>query len=137
VKEAFVLPAADLDLTLPPRSPSVSATHDQTMTEDATYHLLGVFPHMHQLGTSLRVERIRDGASSCVVDVPHWSFHWQEFYFYSAPIDVVRGDVARITCTYDTRSRAGVTKWGEGTDDEMCIAGFYVTKDAWRAESAP
>jgi hypothetical protein len=136
-KEAMVLPAVDLDLTLPPRSAAAVATRDQELTDDATYHLLGVFPHMHQLGTSLKVERIRDGESSCVVDVPRWNFHWQEFFFYERPIDVVRGDIARITCTYDTRTRSSTTKWGEGTDDEMCIAGFYVTKDAWRVERGP
>jgi hypothetical protein len=45
----------------------------------------------------------------------------------SKPLDLRAGDVVKITCGYDTSSRTTETTWGEGTADEMCLAGFYLT----------
>jgi hypothetical protein len=128
-KEAFVLPLANLDLDLPPRSGDVTQSAETTVKPGPTYHLLGVFPHMHTMGKSLVVERTRGTEKSCVTRVPKWSFHWQEFFFYERAIDFLPGDLARISCTYDTSAATERVKWGEGTADEMCLAGFYFTKD--------
>jgi hypothetical protein len=125
--EAFVMPSVDLDLNLPPGAQSVSVSSESTANQ--AYKIHGVFPHMHLAGRQMRVDRIRGADTSCIVDVPRWSFHWQEFHFYDQPIDVRPGDVARITCTYDTTGRTKTTTFGEGTEDEMCLAGFYLTTD--------
>jgi hypothetical protein len=127
--EAEVLPLVAMDFELEPGREKVSASNEVRGEDGTTYHLLGVFPHMHLLGRSLRVERIRDGEASCVADVPRWDFHWQQFYFYQQPIDIEPGDVARITCDFDTRGQSDVVTWGEGTRDEMCLAGFYFWKE--------
>jgi len=36
-------------------------------------------------------------------------------------------DIVTITCGYDTTTRQTTVTWGEGTDDEMCLVGFYLT----------
>lgn len=127
-KEALVSGMADLDLALPPGMESATAGMELTVEPDQEVTVLGVFPHMHTLGRKLRVERERAGATSCIVDVPAWDFHWQQFYFYDQPIDAKAGDQFRLACDYDTRGRAAETTWGEGTGDEMCLAGFYVVR---------
>ena len=58
-----------------------------------------------------------------------WDFHWQQMYVYDTPIRVAREEGSlTLTCTYDTTSRTEVVRWGENTDDEMCLAYFYVTQ---------
>ncbi|MFT3843228.1 MAG: hypothetical protein QM723_39960 [Myxococcaceae bacterium] len=127
--EAMVLGLADTGLDLPPHLASITQGMTTTLTGTDTYHVLGVFPHMHTLGRTMRVERARGASTECLVDVPHWDFHWQQFYFYQQPFDVVPGDAVTLECGFDTSSSDTEVKWGEGTSDEMCLAGFYVTKN--------
>jgi len=90
--------------------------------------LYGVFPHMHELGRKLRVERIPAGATEpdCLGDVPRWDFNWQLFYFYQEPITLRAGDQVRVTCNFDTSSRTEPTLPGWGTQNEMCLAGLLL-----------
>ncbi len=98
-------------------------------------NIFGLTPHMHLLGTSIRADRVNaSGAESCVVDLPHWDFHWQQAYGTpsNAPITLQNGDSLRLRCTYDNTAENQPTvdgqrltpvdvKWGEGTRDEMCL----------------
>jgi hypothetical protein len=48
--------------------------------------------------------------------------------FYDGPPRIAGGgDMARITCSYDTTKDGQPITWGEGTDDEMCLAFLYVS----------
>lgn len=124
--EAFVESVADTELLLPPGRPAVVET--DTLALDDEYTLWGVWPHMHSLGTELRVTVTRPGSEVCLAQVDHYEFHWQRFAFYEQPIHVHAGDTLRISCTYDTTSRDTTTVWGLGTADEMCIGFFYITE---------
>jgi hypothetical protein len=127
-KEAEVLPLADLELVLAPGLADVS-TMTSTMVEDfGTADIYGVYPHMHTLGRGLRVDLDHAGVTSCLVDVQAWDFGWQQFYFYESTIAVGDGDLATLRCDYDTRTRDAEVTWGEGTADEMCLAGFYFVR---------
>ena len=95
----------------------------------------GVAPHMHLRGQSISVESVSSTGSGCLLDVPRWDFHHQEGYWLNDPISVQR---ARLTCKWDNRATSqpivnGKRKpsrdlrWGEGTDDEMCLAFLYAT----------
>ena len=84
---------------------------------------------MHTLGVSLRVVAVRDEQESCVAYADRFDFHWQGFAHYTTPIEVDRGGRLRITCTYTTLGRDTLTTWGQGTNDEMCIAFFYMTEN--------
>ncbi len=129
------LPLADPSLMLAPgsaneRSEISLRVADYTAVR-TNFRIRGVFPHMHTLGSTLRVEVAHnDGSRSCVVDVPRWDFNWQGLYFYEGGGIAVRPDeVLTLRCTYDTRSRRDTVRWGEGTEDEMCVAGLFVTLD--------
>ena len=61
------------------------------------------------------------GASLEVLD-------WQRFYFYKNPVVIptLPGSFS-ITCMYDTTGAMDTIHFGEGTGDEMCIGGLYMT----------
>jgi hypothetical protein len=86
--------------------------------------------HMHTLGTSGRLDLVpADGAEpTCLLDIPRWDFHWQLMYTYQEPIAARAGDLIRLSCVFDTTSRDEVTSWGPTTEDEMCMAYFYMTE---------
>ena len=95
----------------------------------------GVAPHMHLRGQSIKIEAEENGNSSCLLDVPRWDFHHQEGYWLDQSVPVKR---AIVTCHWDNRASSqpimnGKRKpsrelrWGEGTDDEMCLAFLYAT----------
>ncbi len=101
---------------------------------------IGVLPHMHQLGTSIKLDLVREvGGKSCVVDVPKWDFNWQQSYFFPSdqPIVVGASDRLKLTCTYDNSQANqpvvnGVQQeprdvgWGDGSLDEMCLMYAHV-----------
>lgn len=96
--------------------------------EPLQLHRVGL--HMHLLGqhATLSVERA-DGTSDCVLDIPRWDFHWQGSYELTEPLSLAPDDQLRLRCEWDN-SAPGATdvNWGEGTSDEMCLTGIYVTR---------
>jgi hypothetical protein len=45
--------------------------------------VLSVFPHMHLLGENIKSYAIKPtGDTLKFIDIPHWDFHWQGFYFF-------------------------------------------------------
>ncbi len=86
--------------------------------------VLGVAPHMHLRGKEIKVEAIGSDPS-CLLDVPRWDFHHQEAYWLAEGKRVSR---ARVSCTWDNRKKPSKElRWGEGTNDEMCLAFLYAT----------
>jgi hypothetical protein len=49
----------------------------------AKVSLLSVFPHMHLLGEHIKSYALTTtGDTIKFIDIPHWDFHWQGFYFF-------------------------------------------------------
>jgi len=114
--------------------------------EDDPFMIHRVALHMHELGTSASVEVIRanenengsaDG-DQCLLEIPDWDFHWQGSYALQEPVRVEPGDLVRLRCHFDNslenqafeggeRRAPQNVEWGDGTRDEMCLAGVYVT----------
>lgn len=87
--------------------------------------VLGVYGHMHELGTSFQLELNPDSDDSVMMlDIPHWDFHWQDRYQLIESFTINRGDTIRMTCTWDNTlaDDPRYVVWGEGTEDEMCFA---------------
>jgi hypothetical protein len=106
----------------------------------ADLEVRGVAGHMHYLGTSIKLEfNPQDPARRQVLlEIPRWDFHWQGFYWLEQPLQVRMGDTFRITCEFDNspenqpwldgKQRAPrYTVWGEGTEEEMCLAYVQTT----------
>jgi hypothetical protein len=129
-RQAFYQPVADQDMNVAPGQElgMTSRTHELTDEMSAPMTIYGVGPHMHLLGRTLRLEAEFEGAdeSRCLTEVKKWNFHWQGGWWYDAPIKGTPTTVT-ISCGYDTRSRTTPVTWGEGTNDEMCLAYLYLT----------
>lgn len=109
-------------------------------TGAATWNIVSVTAHMHQLGKRIAVHKEgKDGQSAaCLVDIEHWDFNWQQSYRFlpGENVAVAPGERLVLECSYDNsqghqpvvngqqKPPVNVT-WGEGTADEMCLA--YVT----------
>jgi hypothetical protein len=114
------VPLANTEILIPVEDDVV-----QTKTFSAPLEgtIVGVLPHMHQLGKRISVSFESGGDEQCVIDIPAWDFHWQQGYRFSesAFLEVKRGDSFELTCVYDNAKGDGVVRWGEGTSDEMCL----------------
>ena len=64
-----------------------------------------------------------------MVDVPRWDFNWQFAYFLEDPVRLELDDLLRMHCTYDSSDKTEYTYWGEGTDEEMCLAVVFSVFD--------
>ncbi|HEX6835214.1 MAG TPA: monooxygenase, partial [Polyangia bacterium] len=140
------LGTANYTFDIPPGAVGVTATAmgEFTMTPAAGNQtkpglLWSAFPHMHQIGSAIRVDLIRaDGSKSCVINIPKWDFHWQGSYQFTQPIQVNAGDRLQTTCVWDNSAahqpivngqpqQPKDVRFGEGSTDEMCLAGFTLT----------
>ncbi len=98
--------------------------------------ILRIQAHMHLLGKAVKLEvNPNKNTRKVLLDIPRWDFHWQTGYALEKPIEVSKGDVVRLTCTWDNTKEnqpwlngkqlePRYAVWGEGTRDEMCLAGF-------------
>lgn len=124
----------------------VESVHEQDFTNrsDTAWVVDGFTPHMHLLGTEIRLDKVRaDGSTECLVHIPDWDFNWQQGYDVPEPLTVEPGESLRVKCVYDNSMEnqpvvngeqiapRDVT-WGEGTFDEMCLVYLRV-----RTELAP
>jgi mono/diheme cytochrome c family protein len=102
-------------------------------------HVVGIFPHMHLLGRSMKVEaETLDGQTTCLVNIDDWDFNWQGMYQYKSPVALPSGSRPQLTAVYDNSAAnfrnpnipPKMVSWGEATTDEMCIAFLAVTIDS-------
>lgn len=105
------------DITLPMATPDLTA--------------FGVYGHMHELGTSFRFELNPESDNPILLlDIPRWDFDWQDSYQFVEPVEIVAGDILRMTCTWDNSlsDDPRYVVWGEGTTDEMCLGTLTLLK---------
>jgi hypothetical protein len=93
-----------------------------------------VMPHMHWLGKDFTFEAVLpDGKTRIpLIKIDHWNFNWQGSYAFNEPIRIPKGSWFEVEAHFDNSDTnpanqnkpAKVVRWGEGTDDEMCIGIF-------------
>ncbi len=83
--------------------------------------LMAVMPHMHQRGMRQTMNVGTVGNMSCASHLENWSFHWQEFYSYKAPIAITPDTQISVTCEYNTSNDTQAVLPGWGTRNEMCL----------------
>src|SRR5262249_44607374 len=98
---------------------------------------LAVTPHMHMLGRDMHMwVTFPDGRDQDLITIPNWDFAWQNTYYFETPLKLPEGTVLKLTAHYDN-SEANphnpnkppkLVKFGEGTNDEMCIGFIALTK---------
>ena len=126
-KRAAIL-AVRGDVNLPPRDVDATAIGTQTLNVGniTSARVWGASIHMHTRGIGAQVH-VQRSSDTCLLDLDGWSFHWQHMYWYAQPFTVNKGETLRVTCHYDTSADTTNVTWGEGTNDEMCLAYLYVS----------
>ncbi|WP_437730479.1 hypothetical protein [Sorangium sp. So ce1335] len=118
--------------TLPPRQENAAYTWSLTRAElglDAALppiEVLGVMPHMHELGRTFDVRVASGEQESCIARVDDWDVHWQGMYWYRTPPLLDPSSSIEVTCSYDTRGAKEPVLPGWGTQNEMCNANILV-----------
>lgn len=141
-QDTMVIPANQKDVThhfiIDPTM--FSSIINQNFVDGRPLKLYATTMHLHQLGQSTSLKILRaDGTTTCAVDIPKWDFHWQLAYTLKEPIVINPGDQLDVSCTWDNtaanqpiingqRVVPRTRNWGARTQDEMCVAGIYVTQ---------
>lgn len=130
------MPVANLGLHL--AAGDAHATAEMTTTNNTVkpWKIVGAAGHMHRLGTEIKVTKLAaEGTETCLMDLPHWDFNWQQTYRFRAGEEVLvqPGESVKMSCTWDNsasnQSSVNGTLmtpkdvwWGESTADEMCLS---------------
>lgn len=121
---------------IPPNVKNHKVTGSLTISQDS--HILGILPHMHLLGTEMKVTATYpSGKEVPLVWVKPWDFNWQETYVYKEPVPLPRGTRITQVAMYDNSASnpnnpndpPKLVRWGEESTDEMCTVFLYVTRD--------
>lgn len=110
------------------------------LANDRSYDVFWVDLHMHKLGKSGTIGVVRAGsnATELLLDVPSYSFEWQETYRLRQPTRINPGDQLFVECHFDNTAENQTevngkrlpvrdVTWGEGTTDEMCLGNVLAT----------
>lgn len=110
-----------------PAGDAAYVVSDSIPAGDPGLELLGVWPHMHVLGSGFD-ERVvhNDGSESCLLHQDGWNFHNQVYAGLSTPLRLQTGDSLSVSCTYDNSASSEDVNFGEETGDEMCFGFTYV-----------
>ncbi len=87
-------------IDIPPgeRNYAITDTYEVPVEVD----VLSIYPHAHFLGRQMRVSAaLPDGTTRRLLDIPEWSFHWQQDYRYAQPMTLPRGTTLTMRFTYD------------------------------------
>jgi len=122
----FVVGSANIDI--PPGARGHHVAADFTLPTDIK--LLGIFPHMHYLGTEMKARAIRpDGQEEPLIWIDPWHFNWQDKFVYSSPLELPRGTRLDLEAWFDNSADNPHNPsdppqrvlFGEETTDEMCL----------------
>lgn len=86
----------------------------------------GFMPHMHKFGTKVDLQMTRGGNKTCMTNVPRWDYNWQQTFFFDKPLDFKKGDKVQLNCFYNNTTNKPL-RWGDRTEDEMCVNFFFVS----------
>lgn len=134
--EASVIHSSEVDL---PLYLAFLGSGDIGIDYGDPFEIHSVGFHMHELGVRGRTSIIRaDGTEECLLTIEDWDFNWQGRYILAEPIVVNSDDRLYIECEWDNSAANQPiidgqqadpidVEWGDGTRDEMCLTGLYIT----------
>lgn len=136
IREVYAAPVLqNWSLSIPPNQvTSFTAQYPNSGGVPINYSVLSVFPHMHLLGNNIRAYAVTPANDTVkFANIPHWDFHWQDFYFFKYLQKVPVGSVMKGEATYDNtvnnmHNPNNPPVWvfaGESTTDEMFLVYFH------------
>jgi hypothetical protein len=127
---------ANYEMDIPAGEANYKRSTSYTLPKDVI--MVGIVPHMHLLGKSMRVTAKQPSQKAEVlIDIPHWNYNWQDEYYYERPIRLRAGTELVVEAVFDNSSDNPVNPssppqrvtWGEETTDEMLFCFFLLTAD--------
>jgi hypothetical protein len=126
VVPVLMAPIGDYSFVIPAGDAAHSST-DQFTNSYVPLKVLGIFPHMHDLGSWFNAKVVHsDGTETCLVDGAY-SFDNQMTYQFKDSVPLNVGDSVEFTCTWDNSEGTEEVRWGERTNEEMCFFFSFVT----------
>lgn len=122
----FTVGSADIDI--PPGARGHRVAADFTLPTDIK--LIGVFPHMHYLGTEMKAWATRPGGQEDpLIWIEKWDFNWQDKFVYASPLELPKGTRLDLEAWFDNsaenpRNPSNPPQrvlFGEESTDEMCL----------------
>lgn len=104
------------DLSIPPLQQSEV---EALCVIDEPVEILAVFPHMHQLGTSLTFE-VGSSEDSMEMVYARDPYEFDDQHIEPFELSLEPGDMTRLRCRYDNPDDRTIG-FGESTTDEMCL----------------
>ncbi len=123
------------DFAIPPQDPDYRVDSAVEFANAAKIVFLN--PHMHLRGKDFRYTAIyTTGESQILLDVPHYTFHWQTGYIPAQDIVVPKGTKIQCVADFDNSPNNPLNpdpskeiKWGDQSWDEMMIGFAEVAMD--------
>jgi hypothetical protein len=89
--------------------------------------LEGITPHMHRHASRVRVMVVHaDGSVECLLEIPEWSFGWEQPFWLAEPVRFEPEDSLYLECRFDNWSEQDFA-WGN-YDQDMCAAFLTFTR---------
>jgi hypothetical protein len=127
---------ANYEMDIPAGQANYRRSTTYTLPKDVI--MVGIVPHMHLLGKSMRVTATEPKQQPQVlIDIPTWNYNWQDEYYYERPIRLKAGTKLIVEAVFDNSaanpsnpsSPPKRVTWGEETTDEMLFCFFLLTAD--------
>ena len=126
-RELKVAGLANHAIEIPPNAANHKEVASIRVPADAV--VLAFMPHLHVRGKACQYELTTpDGATTTLLDVPHYDFNWQLRYELAEPLKVPKGSTLRFTVWYDNSrgnpanpDPSATVRWGPQTTDEMLL----------------
>ena len=113
---------------------NTTKTYYEKYTVPINVTLLGIFPHMHLIGRSIKSWANRPSTNDTIplINIPNWNFHWQGTYVFPNALEIPNGSSLQASAYYDNTSNnpnnpnsppQNVVA-GTSTTDEMMLVYF-------------
>ncbi|XZE53536.1 alkyl hydroperoxide reductase [Planctomycetaceae bacterium SH139] len=128
---------ANYEMDIPAGEANYRRSTSYTLPKDVI--MVGIVPHMHLLGKSMRVTALQPNEvnEEVLIDIPQWDYNWQDEYYYEQPIRLQAGTKLVVEAVFDNSSDNPSNpssppqrvSWGEETTDEMLFCFFLITAE--------
>lgn len=139
-RETMLLPALNHEISLTNGPLVIPANTVKTFNQRfpllATVSVLGVAPHMHLIGTSIKTWALGNDLKEIpLINIPKWDFHWQGIYMFPKIQKLSAGSFLYSEAKYDNTTAnhhnpndpPKEVRVGEATTDEMMLTYFLFT----------
>jgi hypothetical protein len=129
-KQLYYIPVVNTRLNIPAGNADYTVSAEFPVFPGLEMRVINAFPHMHMIGKRIELERQASGVRTRMMLIDQWDFNWQGAYTYVEPIRMPAFSQVNLRCTYDNSANnprnpnnpLKNVRWGEGTEDEMCLA---------------